>query len=78
MKLINCELFWKVMGETGLTLTQLSKELNISRSTLYNISSGETYASMYVINNIANTVKMTEKDFITIFFPNVEFEKELR
>lgn len=77
MKVIDCELFWKVIGETGLTVTQLSKDFQISRSTLYNISSGQTCPSTQVISNIANAVKMTEKDFVTIFFPNIKFEKEL-
>lgn len=77
MELINCELFWEVIGGTGSTITQLSKDFNISRNTLYNISSGRTCPSIQVINMIAQSVKMTEKDFLTIFFPNIEFEKEL-
>lgn len=76
MQLINCELFWKVIGETGLTMTQLSKDFKISRNTLYNISSGRTCPSTQVISNIASAVKMTEKDFLTIFFPNITFENE--
>ena len=77
MELINCELFCEVIRKTGLTITQLSKDFNISRNTLYNISSGKTCPSTQVINIIAQYVKMTEKDFLTIFYPNIKFEKEL-
>lgn len=75
METIDNELLSERINQTGLNYSELSREINISRNTLYNISLGRTFPRPEVINSLVSFLEITEEDFIAIFYPNIEFKK---
>ena len=76
MELIDYNLLTETIENKGLTFTQLSKDSDVCRNTIYNVSSGRNYPSIPVINSIVEVIEMTEQDFLQIFFPTMKFKKE--
>lgn len=73
---INAELLFEVITQKGLTYSKVSENLNVSRSTIYNITVGRTSPSQHVLNSLVHSLEMTQKEFIAIFYPNIHFKKE--
>lgn len=77
MKLIDNELLFKYMEQTGLNYSDISKRTTISRNTLYNILWGRNYPSYSVMSTLADSLEFTQAEFIAIFFPKVKFKDEV-
>lgn len=76
MKVINNELLFKYMDREDLNYSDISRKTDISRGTLYNIIWGKNCPSYLVMATIANSLEFTQNEFISIFFPHVNFKEE--
>lgn len=76
MKSIDNELLSKHIYETGLSYLEIAESTKISRNTIYNVLCGQTCPSYSVMNNLANTLQLTQNDFIAIFFPEIQFKDD--
>lgn len=74
MKIINNELLFEYIKQTGLNYSDISKKTAISRNTLYNIMWGRNCPSYSVMTALADYLEFTQAEFIDIFFPAVNFK----
>lgn len=78
MNKINNELLYKHLRDTGLNYSEISREINISRNTIYNILLGKCSPSPQVIKIFVNFLKMSREEFTAVFYPNVQFKEEIK
>lgn len=76
MKMINSDLLLALIEETGLSYSQFSKISEVSRNTIYNIASGQSCPSIPIIQNIVNSLNMTQEEFLDIFCQNIKFRSD--
>lgn len=68
VKGINTELLSQKFISTGGSYARLARETRISRSTIYNVMSGETIPRYDVVCRLIRALLLTKQDIIDIFF----------
>lgn len=76
MKVIDNELLFKYMDQADLNYSDISRKTDISRSTLYNIIWGKNCPSYMVMSTLVDSLEFTQNEFISIFFPHLNFKEE--
>lgn len=71
------ELLLERFRQSGFNYSELANEIDISRNTIHNIMFGRTSPSYYVLTSIAEALKLSQEDIISIFFPNLNFIQEV-
>lgn len=74
---INGKLLSEYIAQTGLSCEEFCQLSDISRKTIYNVSVGGVKPSYYVIHCMAQTLNLTKADFLSIFFPKLNFKEEV-
>ncbi|GAA0355559.1 hypothetical protein GCM10008932_05740 [Alkalibacterium iburiense] len=76
MNTINYKLLLNCFEKSEFNYNKLAEEIQISRNTIRNIMFGHTTPSHYVATKLAEALKLTHDEIVTIFFPNIKSDDE--
>lgn len=76
MKILNHKLLSKYIRRTDLSISDLAKQMQMSRVTIHNIWSGQSNPSYSLMEKLAYEMYFTPQDFVDIFFPTIPFAEE--
>lgn len=76
MNFIDSKLLLEYLEKSGYDLSTLARTSEINRGTIYNLLLEKNLPSYFVLNQLIKCLKLTEEDFIKLFFPNAEFKRD--
>lgn len=76
LKAIDLEKLKFCFDRLGLSMSQIAREMDLSRATIYNILSGKVYPNYVTIHILVNKLGLAVDEFIDIFFPDLVFKEK--
>lgn len=74
---VNRKLLKMRILQSGLSYGEIAHNTDVTRNTIHNLIIGKTQPSHYLTTRLTITLKLSLKDFIAVFYPNIKFEEEL-